>query len=168
MNEGNNYREVDVQQQKQQNCMKATLTLIIIVLCLVSCGHVSGQNTAEVIKNPQAMKLYNQAMEERSKGSAGFKMAIELLNKADQIEPRNAIILHERGLVKIDSRIDKEGGFEDLQKSIDYSKNEKDKLIRYHNRGIAYMEMGEMEKACEDWLRAGEEGEYYIEEYCNK
>ena len=148
--------------------MKTSIRAIIIAIGLLSCGEASSQNTAETIVNPQAMKLYSQAIEESSKGSAGFKKAIELLNRADQLEPKNAIILHERGLIKINSRIDREGGFEDLQASIDYSKNEKDKLIRYHNRGISYMEMGEMEKACEDWSRARKEGEYYIEKYCDK
>jgi hypothetical protein len=90
------------------------------------------------------------------------------LNEADIIEPNNAMILHERGLIKIHSQLDVEGGFEDLQKSIDFSKDEKGKQIRYNNRGLSYMGIGDMEKACEDWTKAGKAGKYYIKEYCNK
>jgi tetratricopeptide (TPR) repeat protein len=148
--------------------MKTFISTIIITLCFSSCNLIFGQKSAEGFKSPDALKLYQQAQQEYSKGSAGFAKAIELLDKADRLEPENASILHERGLVKINSKIDVEGGFEDLQKSIDSSKDEKAKLIRYNNRGISYMEIGEMEKACEDWFRSGKEGESYLEEYCNQ
>ena len=38
----------------------------------------------------------------------------------------------------------------------------------YNNRELSYMEIGNMEKACEDWTKAGKDGKYYIKKYCNK
>jgi tetratricopeptide (TPR) repeat protein len=139
-----------------------------MILGFSSCGIIFGHKTADAIKSPQVSHLYKQALEENAKGLVRFEKAILLLNDADQIEPRNAIILHERGLIKIHSEIDKKGGFQDLGKSIQYSKDEKDKLIRYNNRGISYMANGDLNKACEDWSRAGKNGESYIEKYCNE
>ncbi|MFZ6052954.1 tetratricopeptide repeat protein [Halocola ammonii] len=146
--------------------MKKVFSGLLIILGLNSCGVIFGHKTADAIKSPQALELYQEAQVEDAKGSEGFEKAIELLNKADQIEPKNAIILHERGLIKIHSNIDIEGGFKDLQRSIDYSKDEKGKLMRYKNRGISFKQNGEMDKACEDWSRAGKHGESYIEKYC--
>jgi tetratricopeptide (TPR) repeat protein len=148
--------------------MKILLAGILLLFGLNSCSMFFGINNLDTIKNQQALKLYTQAQEEDAKGSIGFKKAIELLYEADKIEPHNAMILHERGLIKIHSQLDIKGGFEDLQKSIDFSKDEKEKQIRYTNRGLSYMEIGDMEKACEDWTKAGKDGEYYIKEYCNK
>ena len=148
--------------------MKTLIAGIVLLFGLNSCSTIFGQNNPDAIKNEQALKSYSQAQEEDAKGSTGFTKAIELLNEADKIEPHNAMILHERGLIKIHSQLDVEGGFEDLQKSIDFSKDEKGKEIRYNNRGLSYMEIGDMEKACEDWTKAGKDGKYYIKEYCNK
>ena len=148
--------------------MKTILAGLIILIGLNSCAIIFSHKSADAIKNEHALNLYQQAQEENAKGLVGFKKAIELLNEADQIEPENAIILHERGLIKIHSQIDVSGGFQDLQKSLDFSKDEKEKQIRYHNRALSYMEIGEMEKACEDWSKAGKDGKYYIKEYCNK
>lgn len=147
--------------------MKKVILGLIIILGLNSCVIFFSHKTADAIKSPQALELYREAQAEDAKGSKGFEKAIALLNRADSIEPQNAIILHERGLIKIHSKIDIKSGFEDLQKSIDYSKDPKDKLMRYNNRGISYMENGEMDKACEDWSKAGKQGEGYIEKYCN-
>lgn len=148
--------------------MKALLAGIVLLFGLNSCSRIFDFNNPDAIKDEQALRLYSQAQEEDAKGSIGFKKAIELLNEADKIEPHNAMILHERGLIKIHSKLDVDRGFEDLQKSIEYSKDEKGKEIRYNNRGLSYMEIGDMEKACEDWTKAGKDGEYYIKEYCNK
>lgn len=148
--------------------MKSVIIGLFFLLSINSCALIFGHSDADSIRNKQAVMLYRQAQEEDAKGSVGFKKAIELLDQADKIEPENAMILHERGMIKIHSNIDVEGGFEDLEKSIEFSKDENGKQIRYNNRGITYMENGNMEKACEDWTKSGKHGEYYIKEYCNK
>lgn len=147
--------------------MRIFLFTILALIGLNACSLSFSQSNPDAIKNERALKLYIEAQEEAAKGSVGYKKAIDLLNKADEIEPQNAIILHERGLIKIDSKLDVDGGFEDLQRSIDYSKDEAGKQMRYNNRGLTYMELGEMDKACEDWARAGKDGKHYIKEYCN-
>lgn len=146
---------------------KATVVLIIII-AISSCRILLSRKTSDAIKSPQALEYYSQAQEHSTKGKVGFQNAIDLLNKADSLEPKNAIILHERGLIKFNSKIDIEGAFNDLQLSIDYSTDERDKLIRYNNRGICYMEINKMDKACEDWARSGKHGESYIEKYCKE
>lgn len=147
--------------------MKTPIVGLIFFFGLNACGIISGQENADAIKNKHALTLYQQALEEDAKGRTGFANAIELLDKADNLEPENALILHERGLIKIHSKIDVEGGFHDLQQSIDFSKDEEGKQIRYLNRGISYMEIGEMEKACNDWSRAGDNGKSYLKKYCS-
>lgn len=133
---------------------------------LVSCSQFYNQMNADAIVNDQAIKLYQEAQEEGDKGAKGFQKAIDLLDKANQIEPKNAMILHERGLIKIHSRIDIDGGFVDLKKSIDFSKDNKGRQIRYNNRALCYLEIDDTVKACDDWSKAGHEGKEYMEKYC--
>ncbi|SFT81403.1 hypothetical protein SAMN05216474_2490 [Lishizhenia tianjinensis] len=147
---------------------RKVIILLIIIVAISSCRLLLSRKTSDAIKNPQALEYYIQAQEQSAKGKVGFQNAINLLNKADSLEPKNAIILHERGLTKFNSKIDIDGSFIDLQLSINYSTDEKDKLIRYNNRGICYMEINKMDKACEDWARSGKYGESYTEKYCNK
>lgn len=147
--------------------MKTLFAGTLILIGINSCSLIFGQKNLDAIKNEHALKLYIQAQAEDAKGSVGFKKAIELLNEANSIEPNNAMILHERGLIKIHSHLDVQEGFEDLQKSIDFSKDENSKQIRYNNRGLSYMDIGEREKACLDWAKAGNYGKSYLKKYCN-
>ncbi|MEZ4805701.1 MAG: hypothetical protein R2852_09525 [Bacteroidia bacterium] len=147
--------------------MKLLLTLFITLL-LTTCDFLFGVNSLDEIRDSCALAYYQYAQAEVSKGKQGFPKAIKFLNMADSIEPQNAVILHERGLIKFSSRQDNEGAFKDLELSIEYSMDENDKLTRYHNRGLCYYQIGELDKACADWSKAGESGEVYIEKYCNK
>jgi tetratricopeptide (TPR) repeat protein len=144
--------------------MKLKLLGIFLLAFWGSCKILISHRSKDHIQNKRALELFLQAQE----GSLGYEKAIDLYNQANQIEPYNAIILHERGLAKLNSHIDVEGGFLDLQKSIDYSKDEMEKQVRYCNRGISYMEIGEKKKACEDWTKAGRYGAKYIKKYCNQ
>ena len=122
------------------------------------------QKEKEKLHNKEAKQLYKNAIQCQTVGD--YKKSILLLNVADSIEPKNPIIIHERGLAKFNSRIDVKGAFIDLSNSIEYSIDEKRKIIRIKNRGLCYLDIGDTTSACQDWNKIGNEGEYYIKEYC--
>lgn len=140
--------------------------LLVFLFTLNSCSLLFGKRSSETIHNPKAREYYSQAQKQLRSGGGGMQESIKLLNKADSLEPNNPIILHERGLTKFNSKSNREEAFKDLQLSIDYTVNERDKQIRYLNRGICYMEIKRMDKACDDWAKAGKSGKGYIEKYC--
>ena len=139
--------------------------LVAIFFTTSSCVVLSRKST-DMIQSPEALAHYRNALEQSYLGKNGFQNAINLFNKADSIEPQNAIILHERGITKFNSKLDVKGAFIDLQRSIDYSTDEKDLYRRYHNRALCFKEIGDIKSACEDWSRAGRHGQSYIEKYC--
>lgn len=124
-------------------------------------GQVSGGG--ERIKDERAKALFAEA----TKSGSSLKR-IKLLDKADSIEPNNPIILHERGLAKFNAKQDVEGAFKDLAKSIYCTKSPQDKEVRYNNRGLCYMEIGDIEAACSDWKAAGRIGQHYTDTYCTR
>ncbi len=146
--------------------IRITTIVLIIWMTLGSCRILLSRRTSETISNPQAREYYSKAQEVRYKGEDGFQNAIDLLDKADSLEPRNAIIMHERGLVKFNSKLDTEGAFIDLNNSITYSTDEISLQYRYNNRGLCYMEICDIKSACLDWRKSGKLGSYYIDKYC--
>ncbi len=118
------------------------------------------------IFNEEAHKLYDEAQKLLYKGPVDFNKAIRLLDKADSLEPKNPYILAERASMKFDFQTDVRGSFEDLTKAIEYSLDRSGREMRYHNRGLQYMAIGDIESACEDWHKAGRDGKYYIQTYC--
>lgn len=121
----------------------------------------------EKIQNPEVLKLYQSADELLFTGPVDFQKIINLLNTADSLEPKNPIILQARGDAKLNSRLDIEGAFLDFDQAILYSLDQQSLEIRYHNRGLSYLDMSDVTKACEDWHRAGTSGINYIEQYCH-
>lgn len=122
----------------------------------------------EKILNPKAQILVEEAQNLWYAGPVDFEKMISLLNAADSLEPNNPIILDARGDALFNSQIDVDGGLADFQNAITHSQDEKSLLIRYHNRGISFMSMGDIDKACEDWQKAGKMGEDYVNQHCNQ
>lgn len=122
----------------------------------------------EKIINPKAFKLLKEAQELNYKGPVDFEKMISILNEANQLEPNNPIILDALGEAKFNSKIDIEGALIDFQNAITYSLDQLSLEMRYHNRGIRFMEMEDIESACEDWRKAGESGLSYLEQYCSQ
>jgi hypothetical protein len=122
----------------------------------------------ESIKDPRAKKLLQEANELNYNGPVDFRKMIALLDEADSLEPQNPIILSERGRAKLNSKLDVDGAFADFNHAIGYSLDQKMLEIRYHNLGLSYMELGDITAACENWHKAGNNAQRYIEQYCDQ
>jgi tetratricopeptide (TPR) repeat protein len=122
----------------------------------------------EKITNPEVLALLKEAQELEFKGPVDFELMIEKLNKANQLEPNNPIILDALAHAKFDSKIDPEGALNDFQQAITYSLDQSSLEIRYLNRGLSFMDMGNIEAACEDWKKAGDHGLSYLEQHCSQ
>jgi hypothetical protein len=147
-----------------------------IVICLTGCGQQESGNKevdqtvgpqSETIVNEEAADLYTLAQEEGDKGGAGWDKALEYYNLANELEPENPIILHARGQFKIMSEFDIEGGFQDHADAIRFSKDSFMVKMRYSNRALDFLGVGDICSACEDWKRAGD-AESYWDKYCKR
>lgn len=146
--------------------IRNAIIVLIIIVTVSSCRILLSRKTSDAINIPQASEYYRKAQEQSYKGKDGFQNAIDLLDKADSIEPKNAIIIHQRGLIKFNSQLDVKGAFVDLNNSIDYSTDERSLMFRYNNRGLCYMDICDIKSACSDWRKAGKSGSSYIDKYC--
>lgn len=122
----------------------------------------------EKISNPEASKLFKEAEELEYKGPVDFEKMIEILNKANQLEPNNPIILDALGNAKFNSKIDVEGALIDFQNAITYSQDQRALEFRHTNLGLSFMGMGAIEKACKEWEKSGKTGASYREQYCEQ
>lgn len=121
----------------------------------------------ENIKSPDAFGLFQKAKELNFSGPVDFELMLDLLNQADSIEPNNPIIIEEIARAKWNSELDIDGALIDFQRAIDLSKDTMQLERRYHNRGLTYLCMEDIESACKDWEKAGVSGKEYIEQYCH-
>lgn len=134
------------------------LTSIAIIISTSSCDSFVLKSR---FKTKETEKTFEKAQEYEMNGE--LDKAISYYDKADQLSPENPIILHARGLAK--SSIKKyESSIIDLNKSIELTEEKDLKEIRIGNRALTYMEMGNMEKACEDWKKCNAMN--YIKKYC--
>ena len=133
--------------------------LSLIIILALGLGAAHGQTNKKAISYFQIA----QKFEENGK----LDSALMYFNKADSIAPNTPIILHERGLLKSSLELFKEA-IKDIDKSIELTKDEKQKLVFTENRGLTYLDMGEKDKACADFKAIGNfgNGKKYIEKYC--
>lgn len=110
--------------------------------------------------NEEARQYFEQAQSIRTP-----REALKYFDMADKASPNTPIILHERGLAKCNLGMYNEG-IKDIDRSIELSVDQDTKCIRYYNRGLVYMEMNDMYKACSDFKNAGAWGEDCVEKYC--
>jgi len=140
---------------------KFYIFLIIQILLFNSCRVKHSSN--ELFNNEISTKYFQKAQDLIIANKRDS--ALIYFNKADSIAPNTAIILHERGLLK--SHLTSfEDALVDINKSIELTTDEKQKQIRIANRGNIYMEMGNKDKACEDWHNAGKWGKSSIKKFC--
>lgn len=144
-----------------------TLIVLILFMTANSCSFLLNRKSSNAINDEQAFKYFLEAQEQFNSGSEGFQNSIDLLDKAYQIEPKNAVILHDRGLYKFNSKIDVQGAFIDLENSIKYSTDDKMTLYMYNNRALCYMDICDIKSACADWEKSGKYSQVYLDKYCN-
>ncbi|MFM1999122.1 MAG: hypothetical protein RL204_1069 [Bacteroidota bacterium] len=147
---------------------KLLIVYLITVVILSSCGLLIIGKSSDAINNPKAREYFRAASDLQKTGGSGFQEAKIYLDSADILEPNNAMILHERGLLKFNANMDVKSAFVDLGNSILYTKEQKSIGYRYLNRGLCYMEICDVKSACDDWKKAGELGLYYVDKYCKQ
>lgn len=139
-----------------------TSLLLLTVLTIVKGCRITNKS-ADLLQNKEPEQFYKQARLYQYKGN--LDSALICFDKANKSAPNNAIILHERGLLK--SNMKKyDDALIDLNKSIELTTDQQQKEIRISNRALTYMEMGNMTEACNDWKNSGKWGKSYIKKYC--
>ena len=123
--------------------------------------------TKDKIHSKTARQKYNEAQKYKMHGSVDYQKSINLLDEADQIEPNNPIILSDRGRTKLNSKIDVDGAFNDMEKAVSLYESDFSREIAYNNLALSYMEICDIKSACVNWKKAGDLGNQYIEKYCD-
>ena len=156
--------------------MKTLLILSTLFIC--SCGgskHDSNSNKngkqsiiycGENFESEETIKLYEKGI--RLSESGKLNEGADILREAIELEPNNALLHHERGLILSDLKGNIEEAFLELDLSIELTDDKKTKMIRIENRGLTHLGAGNMEKACNDFHIAKEHGncQQYIDEHC--
>ena len=145
-----------------RNTQKGPLTEIAAYL------YENSVERKEKINNPEALALLKEAEKLKYIGPVDFELMIKKLNEANLLEPNNPLILDALGHAKFNSKIDPEGALIDFQNAITYSLDQRPLEIRHLNRGLSFMDMCDIESACEDWKKAGNNGLSYLEQYCSQ
>lgn len=119
----------------------------------------------------KADKLYEEAKEDYQTGE--YKLAIQKLDKAIELNDVEAMYFYERGHAK-DELEDYKGAEEDFTEAIRSAMGEEEDLIAngYYARGTIRLDLGNKKGAFEDWTRAAEMGrenaKEALEEYFKK
>ena len=119
----------------------------------------------------KADKLYEEAKEDYQTGE--YKLAIQKLDKAIELNDVEAMYFYERGHTK-DELEDYKGAEEDFTEAIRSAMGEEEDLIAngYYARGTIRLDLGNKKGAFEDWTRAAEMGrenaKKALEEYFKK
>lgn len=131
-----------------------------LVLSVFSCVGQQPPPTTEETKN----MLISKADQFAWKGD--WKMALEMLNKADSISPEDIGILNLKAKTK--SRLgDHAGAILDLDRAIGACTDQKQCRHLYMTRAEVHKAAGQMELACRDWKLAGALGQPDFTEHCN-
>lgn len=111
------------------------------------------------------MRMYEGRADEY--GSQGqWKDALDMMNKADSLQPGDMSILQLRASIKGHAG-DIVGAVEDLDRAIDLCKVERQCRHLYMSRANLHKEAGQMDLACRDWKLAGDLGVPDYEEHCS-
>jgi tetratricopeptide (TPR) repeat protein len=138
--------------------LRLLTSIAIIIISTSSCDSFVLKSKFKI---KEAEKNFEKAQEHEMNGE--LDKAISHYDKAHQLSPENPMILHARGLVK--SNMKKyESSIIDLNKSIELTEENDLKEIRIGNRALTYMQMGNMENACQDWKKCNAIN--YIKKYC--
>ena len=119
----------------------------------------------------QADELYEEALDDCEAGK--YKLALEKLDKAIELNDVDGWFYYERGHVK-DELKDFKGAEEDFTETIRIAMADEQELIAngYYARAYVRLDLGDKKGACEDWTKAAEMGRENaaeaLEEHCKK
>ena len=119
----------------------------------------------------QADELYEEALDDCEAGK--YKLALEKLDKAIELNDVDGWFYYERGHVK-DELKDFKGAEEDFTETIRIAMADEQDLIAngYYARAYVRLDLGDKKGACEDWTKAAEMGRENaneaLKEYCEE
>ena len=102
----------------------------------------------------EVASLRDQAFSLLQKDKADYMKALDLLNKAIELNPDDAIDYNNRGTAfyKLGRY---QRAIEDFNRAINLDPND---TYAYNNRGNAYYDLGKRNRACDDWRKVCELG----------
>jgi len=132
-----------------------TPAIIITLLTFLTISLVHYKRYYENKKmKTEVVALRNQAFSLLQKDKADYMKALDLLNKAIELNPDDAIDYNNRGTAfyKLGRY---QRAIEDFNRAIHLDPND---TYAYNNRGNAYYDLGKRNRACDDWQKICELG----------
>jgi len=129
------------------------IIITLLTFLTISIVHYKRYYENKVMKTEVA-SLRDQAFSLLQKDKADYMKALDLLNKAIELNPDDAIDYNNRG-----TAFYKLGWYqraiEDFNRAINLDPND---TYAYNNRGNAYYDLGKRNRACDDWRKVCELG----------
>jgi len=129
------------------------IIITLLTFLTISLVHYKRYYENKVMKTEVA-SLRDQAFSLLQKDKADYMKALDLLNKAIELNPDDAIDYNNRGtaLYKLGRY---QRAIEDFNRAIHLDPND---TYAYNNRGNAYYDLGKRKRACDDWRKVCELG----------
>ena len=116
-----------------------------LLLCFILA---SGLSFSTIACADEAEDLFSRAVEAENSGD--LDQALELFNRIAEMDPENAAVYNNRGVVN--SRIKRyDAAIEDFTRALDI---DPERAGTYNNRGMAYQDKGEIDRAMSDYDKA--------------
>jgi tetratricopeptide (TPR) repeat protein len=127
----------------------SAIIITLLTFLTISLAHYKRYYENKKLKT-EVSSLKNQAFSLLQEDMADHMKALDLLNKAIELNPNDAINYNNRGVA-----LYKFGRYQqsikDFNRAIHLDPND---LYAYNNRGNAYYELGKKNRACNDWRKA--------------
>ena len=129
------------------------IIITLLTFLTISIVHYKRYYENKVMKTEVA-SLRDQAFSLLQKDKADYMKALDLLNKAIELNPDDAIDYNNRGTAfyKLGRY---QRAIEDFNRAINLDPND---TYAYNNRGNAYYDLGKRKHACDDWRKVCELG----------
>jgi len=127
----------------------ASIIITLLTFLTISYAHYKRYYENKKIKT-EVSSLKNQAFSLLQENMADHMKALDLLNRAIELNPNDAINYNNRGvaLYKLGRY---QQAIKDFNRAIHLDPND---LYAYNNRGDAYYDLGKKNRACNDWRKA--------------
>ena len=125
------------------------IIITLLTFLTISLAHYKRYYENKKMKT-EVSSLKNQAFSLLQKDMADHMKALDLLNRAIELNPNDAINYNNRGvaLYKLGRY---QQAIKDFNRAIHLDPND---LYAYNNRGNAFYELGKTNRACDDWRKA--------------
>ena len=127
----------------------ASIIVTLLTFLTISSAYYKRYYENKKIKT-EISSLKNQAFSLLQENMDNHMKALDLLNKAIELNPNDAINYNNRGVA-----LYKLGRYQQAVKDFNQAiRLDPNDLYAYNNRGNAYYELGKKNRACDDWRKA--------------